>query len=139
MINRGLHPTHTCRLGVIDVRCASPRSTQHATHPRQGHQGQVQPVFVDGTGTYSVGTLTTHIFYNLDLDSGTAQHGGVHAGNKCYAIAQGPDGKTIDTPWMACTRGGDAPQLGRTIEALGGGRPAEAAAGDPARFVELRR
>lgn len=100
-------------------------------YPFIGAPVEVPSVFVDGKGTYAVGSLTTHLFYNLDLAAGKSQHGGVHAGNRYYAIGTGEDGKSFETPWMTCTRGGDAPQFARTIDALGGGSEAEAAASQP--------
>ncbi|POZ60622.1 hypothetical protein [Chromobacterium alticapitis] len=75
----------------------------------------VQPVFVSGAGTYSVGTLGTNVFYNLNLTSGEAQNGGVHAGAKYYAIGQDQEGKEFTTTWLTCTQGGNQPQFGRTV------------------------
>ncbi|MBP4045076.1 hypothetical protein JQK19_12150 [Chromobacterium violaceum] len=78
----------------------------------------VPPVFTGGSGTYSVGTLTTNIFYNLDLASGEAVHGGPHAGNKYYAVCKDAAGKEFTTPWMTCLKGGPQPQFGRTTHLL---------------------
>lgn len=80
----------------------------------------VPPVFVNGSGTYSVGTLTSHAFYNLDLTSGRMQNGGVQAGQRYYATFPGANGEQVTTPWMHATRGGEQPQLARTIDMLGG-------------------
>lgn len=74
----------------------------------------VPAVFVEGSGTYSVGTLGLSIFYNLDLTSGMPKFGGVHAGNKYYAICKDASGKELQTTWLTCLKGGDAPQFGRT-------------------------
>ncbi|POA97285.1 hypothetical protein C2134_15680 [Chromobacterium sinusclupearum] len=83
----------------------------------------VPPVFISGTGTYSVGTLGKSIFYNLDLTAGESQNGGPHAGNKYYAICKGADGKEFTTTWLTCLKGGSTPQFGRTITL---GRPSVA-------------
>ncbi|MCD4502130.1 hypothetical protein [Chromobacterium vaccinii] len=74
----------------------------------------VPPVFTGGAGTYSVGTLTTNIFYNLDLTSGETENGGPHAGNKYYAVCKDASGKEFTTPWMTCLKAGPQPQFGRT-------------------------
>ncbi|WP_146131780.1 hypothetical protein [Chromobacterium amazonense] len=78
----------------------------------------VPPVFTGGAGTYSVGTLTTNIFYNLDLNSGEAIHSGPHAGNHYYAVCKDSSGNDFTTPWMTCLKGGPQPQFGRTIHLL---------------------
>jgi hypothetical protein len=80
---------------------------------------EVPPVFVNGRGTYSVGTLTTYIFYNLDLNSGSPQHGGVTAGTRYLARGQDAQGKPFQAPWMHCLQGGETPRFGRTIHMLG--------------------
>lgn len=80
---------------------------------------RVLPVLVNGAGTYSVGTLTTNIFYNLDLTSGTQENGGVHAGLKYYAVFKDANGNETTTTWMTCLQGGPAPRFGRTISMLG--------------------
>ncbi|HUN42517.1 MAG TPA: hypothetical protein VMU81_19665 [Acetobacteraceae bacterium] len=76
---------------------------------------EVPAHFVRGVGTYAVGTLMMDIFYNLDLVEGTPLHGGVVAGVNYYALCQGADGETFQTPWMTCLQGGSAPRFGRTI------------------------
>lgn len=96
----------------------------------------VPPVFVNGAGTYSVGTLTTNIFYNLDLSSGVPQHGGVVAGSKYYATCELADGKPFQTTWMICTQGGETPRFGRTISMLHGSAQ-EAASPDIAYQIHL--
>lgn len=88
----------------------------------------VPPVFIEGSGTYSVGTLATSIFYNLDLTSGMPKFGGVHAGSKYYAICKDAAGKEMQTTWLTCLKGGDNPQFGRTSTL--GQRPVEADAAD---------
>lgn len=100
---------------------------------------RVLPVFVDGSGTLSFGTLATHLFYDLSLLSGRAQDGGAHAGQSYYATYSGENGQTITTPWMYCCRGGDAPQFGRTIDLLGsgGGMAPSDASGSPDMAYQL--
>lgn len=80
---------------------------------------RVLPVLVNGAGTYSVGTLTTNIFYNLDLTSGTQENGGVHAGLKYYAMFKDANGNETTTTWMTCLQGGPTPRFGRTVSMLG--------------------
>ncbi len=76
--------------------------------------GPVQlPVITGAEGTYSVGTLITHIFYNLDLQGGKHE-GTLNLGGQYYASFKTSDGGTGQTPWMYCTQGGDSPTFGRT-------------------------
>ncbi|MGR2679243.1 hypothetical protein [Chromobacterium haemolyticum] len=75
----------------------------------------VPAVFTGGAGTYSVGTLGRNVFYNLDLTSGEPQHGGVHSGNRYYAICTNPEGSEFTTMWLTCLQGGETPRFGRTI------------------------
>ncbi len=77
---------------------------------------EVPPVFENGAGTLSVGTLATLIFYNLDLTSGGPRNGGVHAGVRYYAVYDGENGQNQTTPWMTCLQGGEQPRFGRTID-----------------------
>ena len=97
----------------------------------------VQPVFVDGKGTFSAGSLGTHLFYNLDLSSGEPKHGGVVAGNQYYATYTDADGNPQQTPWMQAQQGGDAPKFGRTITALGGPQTSAAPTPDIAYQLHL--
>lgn len=96
---------------------AKPQPVDNVTiHPYLPDQPiEVPPVFVDGAGTYGVGTLTTNIFYNLNLTAGKPQHGGVVAGSKYYAVGKYKDGTPFQSPWMSCLQGGDTPKFGRTI------------------------
>lgn len=79
---------------------------------------EVPPVLENGSGKFSVGTLTTHIFYNLSLTNGTPRNGGVHAGVRYYALYDTDTSKNQQTPWLTCLQGGEQPRFGRTIDAL---------------------
>lgn len=89
---------------------------------------EVPPVFESGAGTYSIGSLTTHLFYNLSLTNGTPRNGGAHAGVKYYAVYDSDSEKNQATPWMTCLQGGEQPRFGRTINALQPQPPAHSAA-----------
>lgn len=74
---------------------------------------ELEPVIKKASGTYSIGTLTTHVFYNMDL------HGGDHVGKlenggAYFAEATDAEGNRFRTHWMHCTGGGDQPTFGLT-------------------------
>ena len=74
---------------------------------------QVQPVYEGGDGTYSVGTLLTHVFYNMDLHGGSVV-GQISKGATYYAMATASDGTVFQTHWMYCLTDGDSPTFGLT-------------------------
>lgn len=67
------------------------------------------------SGTYSVGTLTTNIFYNLDLTNEGTKVNPLTVHSKYYAVCETESGDTFTTPWMYCTNNSDQPQFGRTV------------------------
>lgn len=73
----------------------------------------VQPIIVNGSGTYTVSTLGRSIFYNLDLSKGDFK-GEVVVHERYAVIAETTDGETIITPWLYCTEAGKTPKFGRT-------------------------
>ena len=77
---------------------------------------EVPPVITDASGTYSVGTLLTSIFYNLDLEGGERK-GDLQVGSTYYALATA-DGKTFQTHWMYCLEAGSNPRFGLTKNLL---------------------
>jgi hypothetical protein len=74
----------------------------------------VEPIIQGASGTYSVGTLGLHIFYNLNLTGGKQTQAPVVHG-QYYAMGEYEDGSGFATVWMYCTESGKAPQFGRTI------------------------
>ena len=109
--------------------------TDVAIYPYIGVPIVVEPVITGASGTYSVGTLLTSIFYNLDIHGGTA-HGALTVGAKYYAIAKTEDGKTFQTHWMYCLTAGDTPTFGLTQNLL---KPeqAEPSAGLDSHYIDL--
>ncbi|WP_434626808.1 hypothetical protein [Chromobacterium sp. CV08] len=81
----------------------------------------VPPVFIDGIGTYSYGTMLMYESCYLELASGKAENGGVSAGIKYYAVYPDHSGKDFTTDWMNCTQGGAQPQFSRTVRLGPGG------------------
>lgn len=77
---------------------------------------EVKPVGVEGKGTYTVSTLTTQIFYNLDLD--VLHEERLTVGGMYYALCTTEDGKTFQTPGMYCTDAGSSPKFGLTKNVL---------------------
>lgn len=74
---------------------------------------ELLPVIEDASGTYSVGTLTTNVFYNMDL------HGGEHKsklekGGAYFAVVTDETGNRYRTHWMHCTNTGETPTFGLT-------------------------
>jgi hypothetical protein len=79
----------------------------------------VQPVIVNATGTYSVGTLTTWAYYNLGLKGGEHK-GKLVKGDKYIARAETEDGKFFETHWMYCMTTGEKPTFGASVNMIGG-------------------
>ena len=80
--------------------------------PHAGIGPAIPPVIEGASGTYSVGTLGTQVFYNLDLKGGERK-GPLHVGGKYVAWAES-EGGPFQTPWLLCTSAGDEPTFGRT-------------------------
>ncbi|GJM09364.1 MAG: hypothetical protein DHS20C11_16400 [Lysobacteraceae bacterium] len=78
---------------------------------------EVPPVLTGASGTYSVGTLTTNIFYNMSL-SGGDEKTPLSVGHTYYAVAKSKDGQSFQTHWMRCLTAGDAPTFGLTVNML---------------------
>jgi len=71
-------------------------------------------VWIDGDGTYSVGTLTTDVFYNLNITSGEAVNAGPQKKQRYYATYTDAKGQKGRTPWLYCLTSGNKPTFGRT-------------------------
>lgn len=79
----------------------------------------LQELVIEGaTGTYSVGTLTTNIFYNLDLNDDGKRVNPLNVHGRYYATFETMDGKKVTTVWMFCLDNSDTPRFGRTIRLL---------------------
>ena len=66
------------------------------------------------SGTYTIGTLFTNIFYNLDLTDGGQRQNPLNVHSRYYAVGETESGDRFSTPWMYCTDNSDQPQFGRT-------------------------
>lgn len=79
----------------------------------------IQELIIEGaTGTYTVGTLTTNIFYNLDLNDDGKRVNPLNVHERYYATFETMDGKPTTTVWMFCLDNSDTPRFGRTINML---------------------
>ncbi|MBC8754259.1 hypothetical protein H2O64_06215 [Kordia sp. YSTF-M3] len=79
----------------------------------------LEEVIITGaTGTYSVGTLMTNIFYNLDLNADGKRHNPLNVHGKYYATGETSDGTKFTTPWMYCLENDATPTFGRTVSML---------------------
>ncbi|MEM6718215.1 MAG: hypothetical protein AAF611_02770 [Bacteroidota bacterium] len=101
----------------------------------------LQEIIIEGaTGTYSVGTLTTNIFYNLDLNDDGKRVNPLKVHGKYYATFETDDGKKeskkIVTPWMYCLDNSDTPSFGRTVSMLKDESEAQAAVAPSASLDE---
>lgn len=85
--------------------------------PHAGIGPVIPPVIEGATGTYAVGTLTTNIFYNLNLKGGK-RTGELSVHHQYVAIGQYENGSSFTTPWMFCLNDGKEPTFGRTIQML---------------------
>ncbi len=74
---------------------------------------ELMPVIENASGTYSVGTLTTHVYYNMDLHGGE-RHGKLEKGGAYFAVATDKSGKSFRTHWMHCTDDGETPSFALT-------------------------
>jgi hypothetical protein len=83
-----------------------------------GHGPVVLPLLTGGEGTYSVGTLFTSVFYNLNISSGTLhpENGTIELNGRYTAVGQYEDGSSFHTAvWEFCIETGSSPKFGRTI------------------------
>ncbi|BAV05628.1 hypothetical protein SAMN05421788_108226 [Filimonas lacunae] len=82
------------------------------------HGGGVGPVILpvvdNATGSYSVGTLTTNIFYNLNLTGGQ-RTGTLAVHGRYFATGETEDGSPFTTHWMYCLNNSDSPTFGLTV------------------------
>lgn len=78
---------------------------------------ELMPVLENASGTYSIGTLATHVFYNLDLQGG--KHvGKFEKGGIYFAQATDAAGNSFRTHWLHCTDDGKYPSFGLTQNLL---------------------
>lgn len=77
----------------------------------------VEPVITNGVGTYTVSTLTTNVFYNLNLSSANFK-GKLSVHDRYIAVGETENGEQFTSPWMYCTEADKTPQFGRTISML---------------------
>ena len=76
----------------------------------------IEEIVIEGaSGTYAVGTLTTNVFYNLDLNDDGKRVNPLNVHSKYYAVGETEDGKKFTTPWMFCLDNSSSPKFGRTI------------------------
>lgn len=80
------------------------------------NQPLIEEVITGASGTYSVGTLLTNVFYNLDLTNGGTRKNPLVVHGKYYATGETESGEKFTTPWMYCTNNSDQPEFGRTIQ-----------------------
>lgn len=74
----------------------------------------VEPVLKGASGTYSIGTLGTSVFYNLDLSGGKpVGELGIHM--QYIARGQYEDGSPFISVWMYCLDNSSKPRFGRTV------------------------
>lgn len=74
----------------------------------------LDPIIKNATAEYSVGTLITNIFYNLDILQGDiVDKPKVHL--QYIATGETENGTQVTTPWMYCLETGATPKFGRTI------------------------
>lgn len=79
----------------------------------------VQAVIEDAEGTYSVGTLITQVFYNLDLHGGERKDR-LQVNGTYYAVATNEQNQTFQTHWMYCLSASEKPTFGLTQNSLQG-------------------
>ena len=83
--------------------------------PQHGGLGPViMPVITGAGGSYSVGSLLTHVFYTLDLTDVTPAYP-LKLGGRYHATVECDDGTILNTTWMTCTMAGDSPVFDRTV------------------------
>lgn len=82
--------------------------------PHGGIGPVIPPVITGASGEYAVGTLTTHIFYNLNLEGGN-HNGKLTIHGQYTATGQYENGQYFHTTWLYCTEAGDKPEFGRTV------------------------
>lgn len=80
---------------------------------------ETPPVLTDASGTYSIGTLMTYIYYNMSLEGGKVSEP-VQKGATYYAKAKTEDGTEFTTHWMYCLTDGPNPTFGATVNAVHG-------------------
>ena len=68
-----------------------------------------------GAGTYSVGTLTTNVFYNLDLSNGGTRVNPLQVHGRYVAVFDVEGSGTVTSPWMYCLDNSKQPKFGRTV------------------------
>ncbi len=72
-------------------------------------------VITGASGTYSVGTLTVNVFYNLNLTSVDKLLEKLTVHGRYFATWENSDGSIFTSPWMYCTDNSKAPKFGRTV------------------------
>lgn len=78
---------------------------------------EIPPVISGASGTYSIGTLSTNIFYNLDLKGAVAKQP-LEVHGKYWATGEYEDGGSFRTPMMLCLEAGANPEFGKTVNML---------------------
>lgn len=77
----------------------------------------ILPVIEGASGDYSVGTLLTNVFYNLNL-SGGQQSSPLVVHESYIAIGETEEGAPFTSHWMYCLSGGSEPTFGLTISSF---------------------
>ena len=104
------------------------------------NQPLIEEVITGASGTYSVGTLLTSVFYNLDLTNGGTRKNPLVVHGKYYATGETESGEKFTTPWMYCTNNSDQPEFGRTIKLAASNADAANVSlpmGDESGFIKL--
>jgi len=92
----------------------------------------VEEILTGASGTYSVGTLLTNAYYNLNLDNEGKKENPLFVHGRYYATGQTESGHNFRTPWMYCLNNSDHPEFGRTIRFGTTGDEASGAGGSSA-------
>lgn len=71
-------------------------------------------ILTGASGTYTIGTLFTNIFYNLDLTDGGKRENPLNVHTQYYATGETESGEKFSTPWMYCLDNSKEPKFGRT-------------------------
>ncbi|WP_298904296.1 hypothetical protein [uncultured Psychroserpens sp.] len=71
-------------------------------------------ILTGASGVYSVGTLMTSIFYNLDLTDEGRKENPLNVHSQYYATGETESGDKFTTPWMYCLDNSNQPKFGRT-------------------------
>lgn len=98
-----------------------------------------QVILTGASGTYSVGTLLTSVFYNMDISDEGKKHNPLILHTQYIAKCETENGDEFTTPWMYCIDNSDTPKFGRTVT-LNSAQTDQTLAGPtahPSEFIKL--